>query len=592
MKVLLIQPPIEDFYDTSVRTYPLSLLYIAAKIKDLCDVSVVDLRTGRKRALALPQTFQDLAPFYRDDVYTPFSLFRRFHRFGATQEETRQIIENAVPSIVGISASYTAYSLEALEVARIVKEVDRNIVTVMGGTHATLFPEHLLQHTFVDYVVRGEGETPFAQLVASLQKGDDPRSKPVDGVSFRTNGHFHISGINVEREIDLLPDRRAISSGTYRINKKKYAFFLTSRGCPFSCSFCGKPPVPYRKRSLAGIERELHDCIDLGIEAIDFEDDMLNLDRSFFADVLLLTRNKELTLSAMNGIYPETVDIPTLELMHTAGFRRLNFSLVDVRESVLKSQARALPKTFLEILPWLESSPFLVETHFIIGLPGQKPEDVLDTLIFLMGKRLLLGPSVFYLAPGSAAFRDIVGDAWEPYIKLMRSSALFPANPLFPRETSYTLMKIVRFINYVKRVVDGTSEVKAVSGLVEALPPAAPYTNLDSCARPSLRPGTPGGSEEPLRAAGTRAYQAYLGEYVAGERRGDNEGIRMKANWCYEEEIVRRLLAEKRFTWYDLKEQAFREEPQDRELVSLFFEKARGLDVRGFKTGNGVKVDV
>ena len=72
----------------------MSLLYIATKIKDLCDVSVVDLRTGRKRALALPQTFQDLAPFYRDDVYTPFSLFRRFHRFGATQEETRQIIEN------------------------------------------------------------------------------------------------------------------------------------------------------------------------------------------------------------------------------------------------------------------------------------------------------------------------------------------------------------------------------------------------------------------------------------------------------------------------------------------------------------------
>jgi hypothetical protein len=52
------------------------------------------------------------------------------------------------------------------------------------------------------------------------------------------------------------------------------------------------------------------------------------------------------------------------------------------------------------------------------------------------------------------------------------------------------------------------------------------------------------------------------------------------------------LLTEKRFTWYSLREQAFREEPQDRELVSLFFEKARGLDVRGFKTGNGVKVDV
>jgi anaerobic magnesium-protoporphyrin IX monomethyl ester cyclase len=534
VKVLLVQPPIEDFYDTSIRTYPLNLLYMAAKIKDLCDVSVVDLRTGRKQTRAFPQTFQDLAPFYRDGIYTPFSLFRRFYRFGAAADEIRRIIENEAPSIIAISASYTTYSLEALEVARIAKEVDAAIVTVMGGTHATLFPEHLLRHAFVDYAIRGEGEAPFAQLVARLRRGEDPRLLPVDGVSFRSNGHFHISEINVEREIDLLPDRRAISAEAYRINKKKYAFFLTSRGCPFNCSFCGKPPVPYRKRSLASVERELCDCVDLGIEAIDFEDDMLNLDKSFFTSVLLLAHDKDLTLSAMNGIYPETVDIPTLELMHRAGFRRLNFSLVDARESVLKSQARALPKTFLEVLPWLESSPFLIETHFIIGLPGQRPEDVLGTLIFLMGKRLLPGPSAFYLAPGSAAFREIVGNAWEPYLTLMRSSALFPANPLFRRETSYTLMKIVRFINYVKRVVDGPSGIGVLSDLAEALPPGKPQ----------------------------------------------------------EREIVKRLLALKRFTWYDLREQAFRDEPQDRELVRLFFEKARGLEIKGFKTGSSVKVDV
>ncbi|HME42953.1 MAG TPA: radical SAM protein [Syntrophorhabdales bacterium] len=534
MKVLLVQPPIQDFYDTSIRTYPLNLLYIAAKIRDLCDVSVVDLRTGRKRTLAVPESFQDLTPFYRDDVYTPFSLFRRFYRFGATPDEIRQIIEKEAPSIVGVSASYTTYSIEALEAARITKQVDKNIVTVMGGTHATLFPQHLLQHAFVDFVIRGDGETPFAHLVESLRKGENPYFKPIDGVSFRSDDHFHISGINVERDIDLLPERQAISSETYRINKKKYTFFLTSRGCPFNCSFCGKPPVPYRKRNIASIERELDECIDLGIEAIDFEDDMLNLDKSFFKNVLALVWGKELTLSAMNGIYSETMDIPLLESMLAAGFHRLNFSLVDAKESVLNSQARNLPKAFLEILPWLESSPFLIETHFIVGLPGQRPEDVLETILFLMGKRLLLGPSIFYLAPGSKAFREIVDSAWEPYIQLMRSSVMFPANPLFPRETTYTLMKLVRFINYVKQVVDRSADLHGVSDLVGALRP--------------------------------------------GKR--------------YEQEIVRTLLLEKRFTWYGVKEQTFREEPQNSELVELFFRKARGLEIRGFKTGKSVKVDV
>ncbi len=538
MKILLVQPPIEDFYDTSIRTYPLNLLYVAARIRDLCDVSVVDLRTGRKRAIESTELFQGLTPYYRDGTYTPFSLFHRFYRFGAASDEIGRVIGKEAPSIVAISAPYTTYSMEALEVARIAKEVNPAIVTVIGGTHATLFPEHLLQHAFVDYVVRGEGETPFAQLVESLRRGDAPHSTPLGGVSQRRGDSLHISGINVEDEIDLLPDRRAISSETYRINKKKYAFFLTSRGCPFNCSFCGKPPVPYRKRSLASIERELLDCLDLGIEAIDFEDDMLNLDKSFFSGVLSLTRNKGLTLSAMNGIYPESVDASLLDLMHTSGFRRLNFSLVDARESVLQRQARALPKAFLEILPRLESSPFLVETHFIIGLPGQKPEDVLDTLIFLMGRRLLLGPSVFYLAPGSAAFREIVGDCWEPYLKLMRSSALFPANPLFPREATYTLMKIVRFINYVKRALDGTGDGSSGVGALSDLPAG-------------LAEGKP-----------------------------------------HEQEIVRRLLTEKRFTWYDFKEQAVREEPHDQALVRLFFEKARGLEIKGFKTGNSIRVDL
>lgn len=532
VKVLLLQPPIEDFYDTSIRTYPLNLLYIAAKIKDLCDVSVVDLRTGRKQVLAFPQSFEVLATFYRDDVYTPFSLFRRFHRFGAMAREVGQIVREEGPSVVGISASCTTYSLEALDVARIAKEVDDTIVTVMGGTHATLFSQHLLQHPFVDYVIRGEGETPFASLVESLQRGDDPRSKPIDGVSFRKKDLFHISGVNIEKEIDVLPHRRAISSEMYRINKKKYTFFLTSRGCPFECGFCGKPPVPYRKRSLTGIEREISDCIDLGIGAIDFEDDMLNLDRSFFTGVLKLLRNKGLTLSAMNGIYPETVDTPGLELMYEAGFRRLNFSLVDVRESLVKSQNRAIPRAFLEILPWLESSPFLIETHFIIGLPGQRPEDVLDTILFLMSKRLLLGPSVFYLAPGSSAFYEIVGSEWEPVIKMMRSSALFIANPLFRRETTYTLMKLTRFINYVKRIVDRAGDVDSLAGLVEALPAAK----------------------------------------------------------LHEREILNRLVAENRFTWYGLKESSYMEEPQDQELVRLFFEQARGLKIKGFKTGATVKM--
>ena len=440
MKVLLVQPPIEDFYDTTIRTYPLSLLCLATKIKDICDVSIVDCRSNKKRMLK-QHPFPELKSFYRANVYTPFSLFHSYSRFGMDNDEIRQIIEAHKPDIVGISSLFTTYADEALDVARIVKETDARIITIMGGNHPTLFPEHCLHSPHVDYVIRGEGETPLYELITQLKTGNRKEIDNIPGVSFRKSAGFHISDISIEDNIDLIPDRSLINSADYRIGRRPYTFFLTSRGCPFQCAFCGKPPVPYRKRTQTSIEEEIRQCVELGIEAVDFEDDMLNLDIPFFNSILESFKDTGIVLSAMNGLYAETLNKETLDNMYDAGFRRLNFSLVDTSEDIHHIQKRAFPAHLAGLLTDLEPTPFLVEAHFIIGLPGQKPDDSIDTLIYLMGKRLLPGPSVYYLAPGSPLFNAACGNDWQKYIKVMRSSALYPSNPLFPRETLFTFMK-------------------------------------------------------------------------------------------------------------------------------------------------------
>jgi len=65
LKVLLVQPPVEDFYDTGIRTYPLALLYLATKIKNICDVSIVDLRTDIKPIILKDNPFPDLKEYYK-----------------------------------------------------------------------------------------------------------------------------------------------------------------------------------------------------------------------------------------------------------------------------------------------------------------------------------------------------------------------------------------------------------------------------------------------------------------------------------------------------------------------------------------------
>ncbi|MCX5811408.1 MAG: cobalamin-dependent protein [Proteobacteria bacterium] len=536
MKVLLIQPPIEDFYHTKIRTYPLQLVYLATRIKDICDVSVVDFRTNVKSKVMSEHPFYELDNYYMDGIHTPFSMFNKYYRFGAGSDEIRETISNSKPDVVAVSSLFTTYAEEAQEIAGIAKEVSREIITVIGGTHPTVFPELVLNSPDIDYIIRGEGETPLFRLINFLQKDREDRIDEIPGVCFKkSNDSMCISSINVEDNIDLIPDRRFFKAENYRIGRKNYTFFLTSRGCPLHCSFCGKPPVPYRRRNIASIEKEVEECINLNIQAIDFEDDMLTYDTKFFNHVLDTLIGKGVTLSAMNGIYAETLDKDTLNRMYDAGFRRLNFSLVDISSSVIRRQKRHLPANFLKLLPYLEYSPFLVEIHFIIGLPEQKPEDVIETLIFLMGKRLLPGPSIFYLAPGSPLFDKYLIKDWQKHLKSMRSSCMTEVNPLFSRDTIFTFMQLTRFINFVKHCLDKEPSLKKLSDLPALLSNDKEYTDRH---------------------------------------------------------IFNTLLLEKRLIHYDIRKRWFADEPQDKELISAFFMKADKAVIRGFKTMNSLIVDM
>jgi hypothetical protein len=263
---------------------------------------------------------------------------------------------------------------------------------------------------------------------------------------------------------------------------------------------------------------------------------MLTLDRARFSLILDLFKDTGVTLSAMNGIYSDNLDIPTLEHMYRAGFRRLNFSLVDASKAITDQQKRHNADNFTNLLPYLENSDFLVETHFIIGLPSQQVENILDTIIFLMGKRLLLGPSIFYLAPNSATYSQFVGeneDAAQQF-KLMRSSAMVPVNPNLPRDSLYTFMKLVRFVNLVKRLLDGNDAPTRLSDILE------------------------------------------MPDIAKNER---------------DKKILTTLLNEKRLIWFDGSRNDFVPEPHDSDLVRLFFDRARNKTIRGFKTMNQLLVD-
>src|SRR4030066_2519649 len=103
MKVLLIQPPVRDFYQTSIRTQPIGLAYLAASLKSHgCEVGILDCQTSEKRSIPIPSEFSYLKDFYPFNDRSPFKLYTGYYHFGMTWDGVRKKIEDSEADVFGI----------------------------------------------------------------------------------------------------------------------------------------------------------------------------------------------------------------------------------------------------------------------------------------------------------------------------------------------------------------------------------------------------------------------------------------------------------------------------------------------------------
>ena len=150
MKVLLINPP-QTFYPGSEQpagNLPIGLMYIAAVLqKAEVKVEILDA--------FMAGTFQKIGDAI--SVGIPF-------------EQIKQEIEARKPDIVGISGPFTCQIENALKISNLVKEVNPNIITVMGGPHVTLVPHQFLEEAKnVDIAVIGEGEYAMLDIAQGFE---------------------------------------------------------------------------------------------------------------------------------------------------------------------------------------------------------------------------------------------------------------------------------------------------------------------------------------------------------------------------------------------------------------------------------------
>jgi anaerobic magnesium-protoporphyrin IX monomethyl ester cyclase len=475
MKVLLIQPPIQDFYRTSIRTQPIGLAYLAASVKNNGhEVEILDCQTEKKKSIPIPSELSYLRDFYPFNDRSPFKLYSGYYHFGMGWKEIGQKIRDSKADVFGISTSFTPYHGEALEIARIVKEWDRWKIVVMGGAHVSCNPENILKSPYVDYVVLGEGEVRFPLLLEQIRKGKAKNTEKIDGTGYRKvvtarnrDGEIQINPLrNFIQDLDSLPHpaRELLDLDRYRIRRKRSTMIITSRGCPHKCAYCSGYLVTgpsFRTRTPEAILKEMMACQkQYGIEVFDIEDDNFTFDQGRAKQLMSLIietfGERKIELSAMNGISFVSLNGELLKLMKRAGFHTLNLSYVSTDPSTRERMRR--PKTateFDEILEKAEQVGLYVIAYAILGMPGQTMEEMVDTLIHLMGKKVLIGPSIYYPTPGTSLYERCNQEGLLPPHPVRWRSSAFPIETKeFNRLDLLTLFRLTRVINFIKGKMD------------------------------------------------------------------------------------------------------------------------------------------
>jgi radical SAM superfamily enzyme YgiQ (UPF0313 family) len=381
MNIVLIHPFITVSNVSPGQTEPLGLAYLAGFIRNDYNVEILDLF-----ALGIDNRVK------RGNKY----------RIGISDEkEIVDIIKQKKPDLVGITSNFTSYAEDALEVAKIVKSNFKNIVLVLGGAHASMDAENILENNvFIDIVVRGEGEVTFKLLLDNIKENKSFES--LDGLTYRDKNNAIISNPSRKmiKDINVLPypARDLLDIEIYKkLSKQTFAFakntpllsIMTSRGCPYNCIFCSTKVVwerLWRPRTPENVVDEIESLIkNYHIREVAIYDDQFIVDKKRVEKIcdLIIARKLNITISIPSGVSGWLLDENLLRKMKKAGFYLLSLSIETGNEKTLKFINKKVDlKKILQVIKTCHKLGFWVMSNFIIGFPYETKEDIEETISY------------------------------------------------------------------------------------------------------------------------------------------------------------------------------------------------------------------
>jgi len=302
-----------------------------------------------------------------------------------SHENLKTELEGFGPDLIGI-ASQTPTIPSAFQSARVAKEACPNSKVIMGGPHAT-FADNLIltEERTVDIVVRGEGE--FTLLELAQTRADERTLHNIAGLTYRNNGQIvQTSNRPYFENLDALPRPayKYLPMEKYRIYGKIFLPIMTSRGCPFQCSFCVASQMfgaKFRFRSPKNVVDELEWLKnEYGAEGISFNDDTLTLDKKRIMDICdeMIARKINLPWGCQTRV--DTVSPEILAKMRKAGCNEVSFGVESGCQKILDAVHKKFELSQAEkAIKWAKKEGLFVAVSTIIGYPGETKESMQQT---------------------------------------------------------------------------------------------------------------------------------------------------------------------------------------------------------------------
>jgi radical SAM superfamily enzyme YgiQ (UPF0313 family) len=301
------------------------------------------------------------------------------------------------PHVIGMTA-YITNMKRCAAVAEEAKKINPQVTVILGGPQVSIAPEEGLRNAAVDMVVLSEGEIVVRNVMNAL--GNEEKLRKVKGVWFRGRDGSVIrnerEGLAFDLDIFPTPALDLYEMTKYyppvHIRGRKTAHLLTSRGCPFQCTFCETKLTfgrSFRYHSTARVLREIGALIEKGYDSFQFYDDIFTVNPERVENICRGILEKGWKIQWMCFTRTNCLSDPMLALMKKAGCYLIVFGCESGNDDLLKIIRKNLTvRQNNEGIRMARRHGILTLASFMLGLPGETREHSLRTIQFALDSGL------------------------------------------------------------------------------------------------------------------------------------------------------------------------------------------------------------